>query len=189
MKIRSSLYTVFLYGLLFCLFYSCTKKEYTPTLVIGDKFQGGIVAYILVPGDTVYDPKVQHGILAAIVDQNTGIQWYNGVYISTGAQGTAIGTGMASTKSIISSQGIGTYALSVCTSYRGGGYSDWYLPSKDELYILAANKIVSGGTANNIYWCSTEINNIRAWAQYINFIQQIDDGKAAPYFVKAVRSF
>jgi len=76
-----------------------------PAVAVGDSYVGGIVAYILVNSDTGYDPSVQHGLIAATVDQSTGIQWYNGSYVATGATGTAIGTGQANTTAIVTIQG------------------------------------------------------------------------------------
>jgi len=64
-------------------------------VAIGDSYGGGIVAYILQSGDPYYDVNVQHGLIAATADQSTGIQWYNGSNVSTGATATAIATGQA----------------------------------------------------------------------------------------------
>lgn len=52
-----------------------------------------------------------------------------------GAIGTAIGTGFSNTNTIITSQGIiaTNYAAGLVRAYTGGGYTDWYLPSKEEL--------------------------------------------------------
>ena len=165
----------------------------TISLSIGDSYQGGKVAYILVSGDPGYDPNTPHGLIAATTDQIGGIQWYNGSYINTEATGTAIGTGFSNTNKIIASQG-GTptsYAAGVARAYTGGGYTDWYLPSKDELNKLYLSRFVIGRYVTDAYWSSSERNNINAWAQdffqptYIAFTD-----KEYIYFnVRAIRSF
>ena len=165
----------------------------TISLSIGDNYQGGKVAYILVSGDPGYDATTQHGLIAATTDQIGGIQWYNGSYTSTGATGTAIGTGFSNTNKIIASQG-GTatsYAAGVARAYTGGGYADWYLPSKDELNKLFLSRSNIGGYVTDAYWSSSERNNINAWAQDFfqpTYIASVD--KVYIYFnVRAIRSF
>ena len=165
----------------------------TISLSIGQSYQGGKVAYILVSTDPGYDPNTQHGIIAATTDQIGGLQWYNGSYTSTGATGTAIGTGLSNTNTIIASQG-GTatsYAAGVARAYTGGGYADWYLPSKDELNKLYLSRFDIGGYVTDAYWSSSERNNINAWAQDFfqpTYIASVD--KVNIYFnVRAIRSF
>ena len=129
----------------------------TPALVnIGDSYLGGKVAYILQSGDPGYDPSVQHGLIAAISDHPVRIQWWNGSYITTGATATAIGTGFANTNTIITAQGSGSYAASVARNHTGGGYTDWYLPSKVELEKLWINKNAIGGFVGDWYYSSSE---------------------------------
>jgi hypothetical protein len=70
-----------------------------------------------------------------------------------------------------------------------GGYSDWYLPSKDELNKLYINRVAIGGFANNAYWSSTENDSLDAWKQsFPNGIQNYGL-KSINLYVRAVRAF
>jgi hypothetical protein len=167
-----------------------SEINFTPTpLTVGRAYGGGIVAYLLVSGDPGYDPSVQHGLIAAASDQSTGIQWYNGSYTTTGVTATAIGTGFANTNAIITSQGAGSYAAITARSYTGGGFTDWYLPSKDELNQLYINRASIGGFSTPGYWSSSEGNNYNAWLQYFLSGFQNYVTKDYTYFVRAVRAF
>ena len=161
-------------------------------LSVGMAYGGGIVAYILGPTDPGYDSHNQHGLIAATSDQSTGVQWYNGSYTNTYAVGTAIGTGLSNTMAIIANQGAGTYAATVARSYTGGGYTDWYLPSKDELNTLYINKVAIGGFASADYWSSSEYDYYgfaSAWCQSFAWWSQNVYGKYVTFDVRAVRAF
>ena len=158
-------------------------------LAIGDNYGGGIIAYILVSGDLGYVAGQTHGLIAAPSDQSTGIVWWNGSYITTGAAGTATGTGAANTTAIVASQGAGSYAAKLCDDLVLNGYSDWYLPSKDELNKLYLNKRAVGGFATYFYWCSSEDYAYYAWYQYFGVGSQYFDIKFNYFRVRAVRAF
>jgi hypothetical protein len=173
-------------------------------LRVGDVYQGGKVAYILVNGDPGYDATTQHGLIAATSDQGRFIFWdrltgsfplYQGT--NRGAIGTAIGTGFSNTSNIIASQG-GTatsYAAGVARAYTGGGYTDWYLPSKEELNKLYLNRVAIGEFISNsygLYWSSSEI---QAYPFHSAWLQDFGNGGPLSSFkdfdvnVRAIRSF
>jgi hypothetical protein len=167
-------------------------ESVTPATV-GDRRAGGVVFWVDPTDNT-------HGLVCAIEDQSAGIQWYNGSNTTTGTTATAIGTGSANTTAIIASQGASetAYAAGLARAYRGGGYTDWFLPSKDELNEMYQNKATinttatanSGADFSNIYyWSSTESGNDDAWTQYFSNSNQASFSKGGAAFVRAVRAF
>ncbi len=166
----------------------------TISLSIGQGYQGGKVAYILVKGDPGYDVNTQHGIIAATSDQSDQlirIKWDKGTYTITGATGTAIGTGFSNTNKIIASQGEPaiSYAAGLARAYTGGGYTDWYLPSKDELEKLSITRETIGGFVNYYYWSSSEFDLSQAWFQTFFSSVQSKSVKGEPAIVRAIRYF
>lgn len=125
-------------------------------LTVGSSYGGGVVAYIYVSGDPGYVSGEVHGLIAAPNDQSTGIQWgcYGAPSVATS---TALGTGAANTAAISTTCGAGT-AARLCDDLVLGGYSDWCLPSRDELEKLYLNQALIGGFSTALYsyyWSST----------------------------------
>ena len=166
-------------------------------LDIGDAYGGGVIAYLLQSGDPGYSTTVQHGLIAATGDQNGGwgIIWALPRYeraLVPGGTGTAIGTGAANTTKITYQNGMNSdYAAGLARAYMGGGYRDWYLPSKDELNKLWLNRGAVGGFYPALYWSSSEDDASHAWYQSFNY----DRGESRrgikhdTFRVRAVRSF
>ncbi len=176
----------------------------TCNLLVGQIYKGGVVAYIYQPGDPGYDPNTLHGIIASENDLNNTIGWHNGTYIITGANKTALGTGLANTDTVIKKYGVSiNYAAGLARAYKGGGYSDWHLPSKDELNKLYLNRVLIGGfkltptdcingntNSCGFYWSSSEASDYAANAQYfVNGSQGNSHFKYALYSIRAIRIF
>lgn len=129
-------------------------------LTIGMEYLGGKIAYIFVSGDTGYISGETHGLIAAADDQARMVCWAINMN-KLGTTNTDIGTGPANTDIIVeqndpSHSGLTSYAAGICAAHNGGGYTDWYLPSKNELSKLYASKDLVGGYAAYSYWSSTE---------------------------------
>ena len=175
--------------------YKFTTKK---LLAIGDTYGGGKVAYLMQPGDTTYNANVQHGLIASISDIGQGSPWSSASTSTTvvcNALGVNLLQGISNTDSIIKyNPSPTTTAAAIAKAHRGGNYSDWYLPNKNELNKLYIGRISIGNFANNGYWSSSEYDasatyKFFAWGQNFGLGFQAFDQKANTYYVRAIRAF
>jgi TolB-like protein len=82
-------------------------------------------------------------------------------------------------------------AISTARNYRGGGYSDWRLPTKEELNLIYVNLREKnlGGMGDNWHWSSAQTSNYFAWVQRFSDGYQNSYDKDVTYSVRAVRAF
>ena len=151
--------------------------------VIGSTYAGGLV---------FHNDGNGHGLVCTPTDISSGSPW--------GCEGTAIpgtsvniGTGAANTTAIVTGCSTAGIAARLCSDLDLNSFSDWFLPSKDELNLMLVNlhlQAMGGFVANGFYWCSTEFGAQYAWVQrFAVGGTQANASKNASYYVRAVRAF
>lgn len=138
---------------------------------IGSSFQGGLVAYILAPTDPGYEAGKIKGLIVTATDISSaaGIRYDAGTaIIGIINVGTAIGTGLANTVASHTTYGnvnrsIPKIAMDYSVVENGVTYDDWYIPSRDELLKIHANKALLGSfPSSRGYWSSSLWTNSQA---------------------------
>ena len=127
----------------------------------------------------------------------TGKKW--GKYgTAVGGTKKAIGTGKNNTTLILAVLNAvptdSDRAAQLCDELEYSGFSDWFLPSLDELNSMSKNlkAFGVGGFANNFYWSSSEYEfdgSIFAWYQNFTVDIQICNSKDSNVRVRAIRAF
>ncbi len=147
---------------------------------IGMNYGGGIIFYV--------DNTGVHGLIAATTDQSLGATWGCSPNSIPGTA-LAIGSGQANTTLIVSGCSSPGIAASICDDLVLNDYSDWFLPSEDELNQMYLQKAAIGGFASYYYWSSSEYSGGIAWCQHFFNGSQAGVGKGSTFNVRAVRAF
>ncbi len=155
---------------------------------IGDFRAGGIVIWV--------DDTGQHGLVCDITDY-AAIWGCNGTEI-VGADSLTVGSGLKNTEDILATCQTAGIAARLVNDLVVQKYTDWYLPSKEELryiwlnsFIISERSIALGGKRlDAYYWTSSEYDADHAWCWDLKF--GADDhiySKETPARFRAVRNF
>jgi hypothetical protein len=134
---------------------------------------------------------------AAPFDASTALKWSPNAQ-SVNQTSTAINLGLLNTSNIVSVHGqTGSYAALAAQSFIYGGYSDWYLPSRDELMQLRQNLFLNGigNISNNAYyWSSSQDQTFNTNAWVVNMISSANGNtisliKSSELKVRFIRKF
>jgi len=154
---------------------------------------GGIIFYHAHAGFNVVGLGTCHYLEAAPVNQEES-SWSSTNKNVTGATGTAIGTGKANTAAIIAAHPGDTTifnAAKTVAAYKGGGKTDWFLPSQKELNEMYKKKShlgISAGWFLSSSQLEADYNNY-VWVK--EFFEGEEQGWQKDYVgrVRAVRAF
>jgi len=144
----------------------------------------------------INDPQVTFLLTGQRTTQSSGASGNSGTY-KIGDTGPGGGTvfSVSGGKYLECSGELGSLnwdqAIIVVQNYDGGGFTDWRLPTKDELNLMYVNlkKRNLGGFGNERYWSSSQDGNNRAWRQRFSDGGQDSFYKTSTNSVRAVRSF
>jgi hypothetical protein len=167
---------------------------------------GGLIFYV----NPNYQADGWRYLEAAPGDENDLFVWFCGsvedIGFLTNVTKTNIGAGKANTQKIVDRKKMigdsyfdSPYAAKKCDDLTLNGYSDWFLPSKDELNLMYENLHLKGigGFASGgypIYWNSSEYWNGLAGYQFFKAWGGVSSGyqdgcREDAIHVRAVRAF
>lgn len=163
--------------------YSNEEVYTTSGLTPGMAYGGGYIVYV--------DNSGAHGLIVTASDVD---------YVPWGCQGLnlaatadSMGAGPMNTQYIVDNCSESGIAAKECANYGGGGQSDWFLPSIDELEHLRTNaSLIPNLTTSGWdawYWSSTQLDD--SYARVVNFNQPsfTNSAKFSQGRVRAMRSF
>jgi hypothetical protein len=160
-----------------------------PSHYIGEHYRGGIIFYID-PTDT------RKGLIASNYLAKSSVfheRLSGGAPYSTGATGTAIGTGQANSVLLLANDRAKDQAVKYCNDWsvteNGVVYDDWFLGSINEYQKMFLAKKFLPNLGNTTLWSSSEIDWNHAWCMTTNNGQGYNRLKNNYYDVWPIRAF
>ena len=155
------------------------------TISIGQPYQGGIIFYLLLPGDPGYIAGQKHGL---IVCEGESYTTWGCIYTEIGGTSVNLGTGQANTTRIVNGCGTSGIAARICNDLVWHGYNDWFLPSRAELKLLYNSHLLPS-SSNEPYCTSSEYDSYSHWVVYSYDGYQSHKDKNELTYVRAIRTF
>ena len=159
---------------------------------VGKPTLGGIVFHVYRDSN-----NIEHGLICSVVEQSTSSQYSNITSASVGS--TTTWNGQTNTNLMAAQTSASSGAWLDCNNYTYFGYSDWYLPSIDELNLLSNNRFNVNKTLSTImgatqiegvdYWSSTQFDATRSYNYNFNAGYADYNNKTSTYRVRAIRQF
>jgi hypothetical protein len=133
--------------------FNATGKPVSRLVSLGQQFDGGTIGYI--QGDY---PN-QTGIIVANEEISGSYAWSS--YVGAIPTSAAPFTGTTNTATILSYDP-NAYPAKFCSEYTGSGFTDWVLPSLNDLQLIN-NSVLAVPFMLTLYWSSytNDLNN--AW--------------------------
>jgi hypothetical protein len=168
-------------------------------LVPGTPFQGGQIFYIFQPEDAGYVVGQVHGIICAT--ESTFVKYWganNDYYyefpVIVGSYYENVGQGGINTQIIhdyIDSNATHRvfYAAWLVYELTLNGFSDWVMPSKNELLAIHNCRYLLTALPSAVYWSSTEYNKNKAWCMNMSDANFDMPSKRYDLYVIPIRYF
>jgi hypothetical protein len=161
---------------------------------VGDIGPGGGVIFYLQTGTALGTWKNLEVAPSAWNGENEPVLPWCPALLSSLGTATAAGTGLANTQKIVSqcsdANADFSVAAKVASNYRGGGKSDWFLPSKDELKLLFENRGAVGKIFSPAqYWSSSQDTSVLSWSLDLSSGVFTADVNGIDRYVRPIRAF
>ena len=141
-------------------------------------------------GGVVFVLNGNGGLVCTEFDYGENAQW--GCYGNfIGETGTELGVGANNTMAIVAYCSDAAIASRISYELILNGYSDWFLPSKDELQLMYQNLKMNGigNFSDDYYWSSSEHDANMGWLQDFEEGDQITSNKHTLRCVRSIRAF
>ncbi len=165
-------------------YFSSFQIATLPEIRVGQAYQGGIVAYLFKPRDSLYVEGEQHGLILAPEELGYAAWGMQGQAIEGGTSHKA-GFGRKNTEAIVKQFGISsTFSSSsmnsgslkiihpcaalLCSNYQNEGWKDWFLPSKDDwglIFVHIDSLPMINLAHSETYWSSSEVFFSWKWSK------------------------